>query len=90
MILRICKDFSEKKNYLDKPVFSDASILLTKLNYFPQLFALGPQIALKRRWHYFLFWSIITTKLDLYVYKYKDDYICKGLLQAIYLVIINI
>ena len=32
----------------------------------------------------------ITTKLDIYVYKYKDDYVCKGLLQAICLVTINI
>ena len=60
------------------------------IKHFPKLFALGPQIALKRKWHYFLSWLTIATKLDIYVYKYKGDYICKGLLQAICLIIINI
>ena len=39
---------------------------------------------------YFLSWSTITSKLDIYVYKYKDGYICKDPLQAIRLVTINI
>ena len=33
----------------------------------PQLLALGPQVALKRRWHCFLFLSIVTTKIDIYI-----------------------
>ena len=66
------------------------STVTNKIRHFPQLFVLGPQIALKARLYYFLFWSIITTKLDIYVYQYKDDYIRKGLLQAIFLVPINI
>ena len=61
-----------------------------KIKHFPELFALGPQIALKRNCHYFLSSPIFTTKLEIYVYKNKDDYICKGLLEAIYLFTINI
>ena len=41
-------------------------------------------------WLYFLSWSTITSKLDIYVYKYKDGYICKDPLQTISLVTINI
>ena len=42
-----------------------------KIKYFP----LGPQIALKPKWHYFFSLSTITAKLDIYICKYKDDYI---------------
>ena len=67
------------------------STVTNKIRHFPQLFVLGPQLALfKSKIVLLLFWSIITTKLDIYVYQYKDDYICKGLLQAIFLVSINI
>ena len=68
---------------LSKPVFNTISrrnhsflinTVTKKIKYLPQLLTLRPQIALKRRWHCFLFWSIITTKLDIYVCKYKDDY----------------
>ena len=48
-----------------------------KIKYFPQILAVGPQITLKQKWHYFLSWLTITTKLDIYVYKFWDDYICK-------------
>ena len=99
VFLRICNRFSEK-NCLDEPVFNKASrrnhsssmnnIITNKTKHFPELFALGLQRPLKQRWHYFLFWSIITAKLDIYVCKCKDDYICNGLLQAICLVTINI
>ena len=97
VLLRICNNFSEQ-NVLDKPTFSNVSRLnhssplnnnvTNKTKHFPQLFALGLQIALNNS--YFLFWSVITTKLDIYVYTYREDYICKRLLQAIYLFTINI
>ena len=99
VFLRICNNFSEQ-NFLNKPVFNNVSRLnhsspmnntvIKKIKHFRQLFALGPQIALKWRWYYILFWSIITIKLDIYVYKYKGDYIYKGLFQTICLVTINI
>ena len=54
-----------------------------KIKHFTQLFTLGHKIDLKRKWHYFPSWSTITTKQDKYLYKYKDDYIRKGLLQTI-------
>ena len=73
-------------------ITSQNEIALVELifKHFPQLFALDLHIALKQKWHCSLSSSIITTKLDIYVHKYKDDYICKGLLQAIFLVTINI
>ena len=99
VFLRICNNFSEQ-NCLDKSLFNNVSILnhsspmnntvTNNIKHFLELFALGPQIDLKRRWHYFLFWSIITTKLDIYVYKYKDDYIFKSLSQAVCLTTINV
>ena len=54
------------------------------MKHLPQLFDVGPQIALKRKRQYAFSWSAITTKPDIYVYKYKDDFVCKGLLQAIF------
>ena len=99
MLLRICNNFLEQ-NCLDKPVFNNVSRLnysslmknavTKKIKHFPQLLALDPQVALKPRWYFFLFWSFVTTKLDIYVYEYKDDYICKGVFQAICLVTIII
>ena len=53
-----------------------------KIKHVTQLFTLGHKIELKRKWHYFPSWSTITTKQDKYLYKYKDDYIRKGLLQT--------
>lgn len=63
VLLPICNNFSER-NYLDKPVFNSVSRLnysfsinnavTIKINHFPRLFVLGPQIALKWKWHYFL------------------------------------
>ena len=63
VLLPICNNFSER-NYLDKPVFNSVSRLnysfsinnavTIKINDFPRLFVLGPQIALKWKWHYFL------------------------------------
>ena len=61
--------------------------ITNKIKHFPELFVLGKEIW---RWHYFLFWSTIIINLDIYVYKYKDDYICEGLLQGISLITINI
>ena len=71
----------QQKNCLGKPVFNNVNRLIhsspknntvtNKIKYFP----LGPQIALKPKWHYFFSLSTITTKLDIYIYKYKDDYI---------------
>ena len=66
------------------------NIVINKIKHFPQLFTLGLKIDLKRKCHYFLSWSTITTKLNIHTYKYKVDYISKGLLQAISLVRINI
>ena len=66
------------------------NIVINKIKRFPQSFTLVLKIDLKRKWHYFLSWSTITTKLNIHVYKYKVDYIFKGLLQAISLVTINI
>ena len=48
-----------------------------KIKQFPQIFALGPQIALKQKWHYFHSWSINTTKLDIYVDNNNGNYICE-------------
>ena len=94
----IYNNFAEQ-NCFDKSVFNNVCQLnhsslmnntaANKINHFPKLIALGPQIALKRKWHYLLSWSIITTKPDIWVYKYKDDYICRGLFQAICMVTIN-
>ena len=63
--LRIYDNFLEQ-NCLDKPVFNNVSrhnhsslmhnTVTNKIKRFSRLFALDPQIALKRRWHYFLFW----------------------------------
>ena len=62
VLLRICNNFSEQ-NVLDKPTFSNVSRLnhssplnnnvTNKTKHFPQLFALGLQIALNNS--YFLF-----------------------------------
>ena len=94
----IYNNFAEQ-NFFDKSVFNNVcrinhsslmnNTAANKINHFPKLIALGPQIVLKRKWHYLLSWSIITTKLDIWVYKYKDDYICRGLFQAICMVTIN-
>ena len=94
----ICGNVS-KQNLFDKPVFNNVSRLnhssptndtvANKIKPFLQLFALGPEIALIRKWHYFLPWSTITIKLDIYVCTYKNDYIGKDLLQAICLLTIN-
>ena len=94
----IYNNFAEQ-NFFDKSVFNNVcrinhsslmnNTAANKINHFPKLIALGPQIVLKRKWHYLLSWSIITTKLDIWVYKYKDDYTCKGLFQAICMVTIN-
>ena len=54
------------------------------MKHLPQLFDVGPQIALKRKRHYVFSWSAITTKLDIYVYKYKDDFVCKGLCKLFF------
>ena len=61
-----------------------------KIKHFPEMFTLGPQIALKQKLQDFLLRSIITIKIDIQVYKYKNDYICKGLLQTICFVTVNI
>ena len=61
-----------------------------KIKHFPQFIALGPQIALKRKLHCFLSRSTINIKLNVCVYKYKDGYICSGLLQPICSVTRNI
>ena len=84
ILLSIYNNVSEQ-NYLDKPVFNNVSrfnhsslmndTATKKTKHFPQLFTLVP---LKKR---ALLSSLI--KLDTYLYKYKDDYICNGLLQAI-------
>ena len=93
VFLRICNNFS-KQICLSKPVFNNISrrdhsslinnTIISKIKYFPQLLALGPQIALKRRWHYFLFINHYHqtryVQYTRHVYKYKCDYIGKGLL----------
>ena len=73
------------KNILNKPVFNNINrfnrfspmnntvtnkITFTYLKYFPQLFARGPKIPLKQRWHHSLPYSIISIKLDICVSKY--------------------
>ena len=58
-----------------------------KTKHFLRMFR---RIKLKPKWHYFLSRSIITAKLDICSSKYKIDYICKSLLQAIFLAAINI
>ena len=61
--LPIRNNFSEQ-NCIDKPVFNNVSrfnhsspMISTVTNiskHFSQLLTLGPQTALKRKWHYFL------------------------------------
>ena len=99
LFLPVYSNFSEQ-NCLGKLAFNKVSKLnhfspmnntvSNKIKYFPQLFALDQQIVLKRKWHYFLFGSVIATKPDIYTQKYKRLYICRGLLQAINLVTTNI
>ena len=89
VFLPTCKNFTEK-NCLDKPVFNNVSRInnpssmnstfTNKIKHKTQLFTLGPQTALRWKRHYFLSWSTIITKLEIYVYKYKADYIYNGLL----------
>ena len=67
--------------------FSDEQYCYRKNQTLPSKFR---RIKLKPKWHYFLSRSIITAKLDICGSKYKIDYICKGLLQAIFLAAINI
>ena len=59
----IYNNFAEQ-NCFDKSVFNNVCRLnhsslmnntaANKINHFPKLIALGPQIALKRKWHYLL------------------------------------
>ena len=51
-------------------------------------YMLHVHISFRRKWHYY-FQSWSTTKLDINLDKYKDGFICKGLMQAIYLVTIT-
>ena len=94
--LTVCNKFSDQ-NCLDKSVLINVSrfnhtslmnnVVANKIRHLPQLPTLGPQIAFKREWYYFLSWLTPTPKLDFCVYAYiKDDYVCKGLLPAVYVI----
>ena len=80
-ILTICNNILEL-NCLFLPV-SDKLIRLNhsspisytvtnKIKNFPQLFALDPEILLKRKWHHFFPWSTVYIKLAIYVNRYKS------------------
>ena len=59
----IYNNFAEQ-NFFDKSVFNNVcrinhsslmnNTAANKINHFPKLIALGPQIAFKRKWHYLL------------------------------------
>ena len=82
----LCNNFSEQ-NCLHKPAADNVSrfnhsfqvndTVANKTEHFPQLFTLGPQIAFKekKKWHNLLSRSTITNtnKLDISVYKYRDN-----------------
>ena len=51
----------------------------------PPIICFRPTNSIKTKMALLFSWSTITTKLDIYIYKSKDDHICKGILQAIYL-----
>ena len=97
--LLICNNFSEEI-CLSKPVFNNTSrrnhsslisnTVTKKIKYFSTITRFKTTNSLKKRWHYFVFWSVITTKLDTYVCKNTDDYIFNGLLQAFCFLTINI
>ena len=99
VFLPIYNDSSEQ-NPLGKPAFNNVSRLnlsssmdnsvKSKIKHFIKLLALGPQIALKQKCHYFLSWATITASEDIYLYKYKDNHICKGLLQAIFMIKVSV
>ena len=64
VVLPICNNNVSEQNCLDKSVFSNVSrvnhsspmnnTVTNKIKHIPQLFALGPQISLKQKWHFFL------------------------------------
>ena len=80
VFLPIYNDSSEQ-NPLGKPAFNNVSRLnlsslmnnsvKSKIKHFIKLFVLGPQIALKRKCHYFLSWQTITASEDIYLYNIK-------------------
>ena len=63
VLLLVCNNFPEQ-NCLDKPIFNNVSRIkyfspmdntfTNKIKYFSLSLALGPQIGLKQKWHYFL------------------------------------
>ena len=75
-----------KNNLALATVTRTKKISQKKIKHFPQLFALGLQIQLKLKWNHFLKESTVSTKLDIYIYNYKNDNICRGLSQTICLV----
>ena len=96
-IFSICNNFL---SYHGEPVFNNVSRLSRsslKKNIFKnqnqtltRWFVLGPEIALKRNQPTFLSKWTVSTEIDLYVFKYRVDYIDKDQLQAICLVTIEI
>ena len=84
VFLPLCNNFSEQ-DCLHKPAADSVSrfnhsfqvnnTVGNKIEHFPQLLTLGPQIAFKekKKRHNLLARSTITNKLDISVYKYRDN-----------------
>ena len=53
-----------------------------KIKRLPQLFNFRPTISLTTKLSLLYFLINHYTKLDIYVYMHRNDYICKGLLQT--------
>ena len=60
-----------------------------KVKQFPQFFTLGLQTTFEQKGRRFLSWSTISTRLDIYVFKWNDTIICKSLVQPICMVIMK-
>ena len=85
MYFYLSATISQTKIAIIKSVFKNVSRLnqssqmnntvTNKIKRFPHLFVLGTKMAFKRKRNY---QSIITTRLDIYVYKYKVECIWKS------------
>ena len=73
MLEEICL-FKPVSNNLNKLNHSSPmnNTVTNKIKHFTQLFALDPQIPLKRKWHHFSLRSTGCIKLAIYVYRYKS------------------
>ena len=95
----IFNNFSKRKSF-NRPVFNKVSRLShsfpmnnavkNKIKQFPRFILLGPQIPPTLKWHHFFSCATVGIKLNKCVQKHKDTFICKCILQVIFVVTINI